>query len=282
VDDPNLTTTLIPTGVDRDRLVRVLQTLFGNAEQPAVQKPPSEPETTPMKGPSSTQPPTSGSPAVPPLADAPPPDFGEESLARGTSSKAGTREGPGSGPELSRADTVSGSSIEQLREIIFGEQLREYERRFARMEARLATDLAEIREEVRARFTALEQHVRNEFESVAVELRATQQSRAVEERRLSEAIIDAAKEAEDRFGALNDLVTRETRDLRAQLREQTKAITDDVQRRHAELLELHERDAAELREGKADRTDLSALFMEVAARLRGESVIPEAEESGRG
>ena len=234
-----------------------------------------------MKGPSSTQPSSSGSPTVPPLADAPPPDLAEESSTHGKSSRAGTRERPGSGPELSTADQVSGSSIDQLREIIFGAQLREYERRFARMEERLAAELAEIREEVGGRYTALEQHVRDEFESVAVELRTVQHSRAVEERRLSEAIVDAAKGAEDRIAALNDLLTSETRDLRAQLREQTKTITDDVQRRHTELLELQERDAAELREGKADRADLSALFMEVALRLRGESVIPEAGESGR-
>jgi hypothetical protein len=177
------------------------------------------------------------------------------------------------------ADAVDGSSIEQLREIIFGGQLREYERRFARMEARLAKELGEIREEVRARCTTLEQHVRQEFESVTVELRAAQQSRAAEERRLSQSIVDAAKGAEDRIGGLTDLVTRETRDLRVQLREQTKAITDDVQRRHADLLELLEHDAAELRDGKADRSDLSALFMEVALRLRGESVIPDTGES---
>jgi hypothetical protein len=58
------------------------------------------------------------------------------------------------------------------------------------------------------------------------------------------------------------------------LLEQTKTITDDVQRRHADLLALVERDAAELRDGKADRIALSALFMEVALRLRGESVMP--------
>ena len=257
---------LYPDRVDRDRFVRVLQILFGNAVEPPVQKPPSEPEITSMKGQSRTEPSSIGSSTVPPLADAPPPEVAEESSTHG---------------KLSRADEVSGS-IDQLREIIFGAQLREYERRFARMEARLATDLAEVRDEVRARLTALEQHVRDEFESVAVELRATQQSRAVEERRLSESIIDVAKQAEDRIAALADQVTGETRDLRVQLREQTRAITDDVERRHAEVLELQERDAAELRDGKADRADLSAVFMEVALRLRGESVVPGAGQSGRG
>ncbi|MFN2564988.1 MAG: hypothetical protein ABR499_08270 [Gemmatimonadaceae bacterium] len=229
-----------------------------------------------MKGRSTTPPSSGASPTVPPLADTTPADVADESSTHGRSSSAGTRGHPGSGTELSTADVVGGSNIDQLREIIFGGQLREYERRFARMEARLAKELADVREEVRARCTALEKHVRDEVESVTVELRAVQQLRAVEERRLSQSIVDAAKGAEDRIVALTELITRENRDLRVQLREQTKAITDDVQRRHADLLALAERDAAELRDGKANRADLSALFMEVALRLRGESVIPES------
>jgi DNA-directed RNA polymerase subunit F len=237
-----------------------------------------------MKGPSSTPPSSGASPNVPLLADAPPHDVAEEASTHGRSSRAGLRGHPGPGPstpELSTADGAGDSNIDQLREIIFGGQLREYERRFARMEAGVAKELADVREEVRARCTALEKHLRDELESVMIELRTVQQSRAAEERRLSQSILDAAKGAEDRIAALADLVTRENRDLRAQLREQTKAITDDVQRRHADLLALSERSAAELRDGKAGRTDLSALLMEVALRLRGESVIPESAESSR-
>ena len=279
---PNLTTTLIPTlGVDRDRLVRVLQSLIGNAAPPSVQKPLSEPETTSMKGRTTTPPSSGASPAVPPLADARSPDVRDDLSTHDRSSSAGTGGDPGSGTELSTADGAGGSNIDQLREIIFGGQLREYERRFARMEARLAKELADVREEARVRWTTLEKHVRDELESVTVELRAAQQARAAEERRLSQSIVDVAKGAEDRIVALTELVTRENRDLRAQLREQTKAITDDVQRRHADLLALAERDAVELRDGKANRADLSALFMEVALRLRGESVIPESGEPGR-
>ena len=233
-----------------------------------------------MKGLSNAPPSTGGSQIVPPLADAPPPDVAGESSIHGMPSRASARERADSGQEASAADAVSGSSIEQLREIIVGAQLREYERRFARMESRLASELGEIREEVNARFTALEQHVRDELESVAVELRATQQLRATEERRLSESITEVANGADSRIAELTNRVTGESRELRLQLQDQTKAITDDVERRHAELLALLERDASELRVGKADRADLSELFMEVALRLRGESV-PETEKSGR-
>ncbi|MDQ3995545.1 MAG: hypothetical protein M3303_00845 [Gemmatimonadota bacterium] len=152
--------------------------------------------------------------------------------------------------------------------------MREYERRFVRMEERIAKELADVRDEVRDRCATLERYVGDELESIAIELRTSQQSRAADERRLSESIVDTAKAAEERIATLSDLVGKQHRELRAQLVEQTKTITDDVQRRHADLLALVERDAAELRDGKADRAALSALFMEVALRLRGESIVP--------
>jgi hypothetical protein len=234
-----------------------------------------------MKGETGTKPSSGASPTVPPLADAPPPDVADASPAHATPSKAGARARPSSGPELSTADAVSSSDIDQLRDIIFGGQLREYERRFARMEERLAKELTDVREEVRDRCTTLERYVRDELESIRVELRATEQSRTADERRLSELIVDSTKSAEGRITALSDLVGKQHRELRTQLLEQTRTITDDVQRRHADLLALVTRDAAELRDGKADRTALSALFMEVALRLRDESVVPaESGEPG--
>lgn len=266
--------------MDRDRLVRVLQNLIGNAAPPSVQPQPSESETPSMKAQPSRTPSSGVSSTVPPLADAPPPaDVADESPMQRTGSTAG-RARAGTGLELSAADAANGSNADQLREVIFGGQLREYERRFARMEERLGKELTDIREEVRERLAAIERHVRDEFESVTVELRAAQQARAVEERRLSQSIVDAAKGAEDRIGALNERLTREQRDLRVQLRDQVRTITDDVQRRHADLLARVERDARELRDGKADRVALSALLMEVALRLRGESVLPGESEDG--
>jgi len=220
-----------------------------------------------MKGTTGTTPSRGASPTVPPLADAPPPDVADVSPAHGIPSKA---------------DGANSSNIDQLRDVIFGGHIREYKRRFARMEERLAKELADVREEVRDRCAAVERYVRDEVESLTVELRASQQSHAADDQRLSRSIVDAAKAAEERIATLSDLVAKQHRELRAQLLGQTKTITDDVQRRHAELLALVARDAAELRDGKADRAALSALFMEVALRLRGESVVPaESAESGR-
>ena len=143
------------------------------------------------------------------------------------------------------SDGASGSNIDQLRDIIFGGQMREYEKRFARMEERLAKEVADLREEVRQRCATLERYARDELQS-----------------------------ATERITASSELASKQHRELRAQLLEQTQTLTDDTQRRAAELRAVMDRDTAQLRDEKADRTALSDLLLELALRLRGESVVP--------
>ena len=175
------------------------------------------------------------------------------------------------------SDAAPGSNIDQLRDIIFGGQMREYDKRFVRMEERLAKEIAEMREELRQRCATLERYARDELELVNTQLRSEQQSRGGEERRLGQAIAEMAKTTDERTAALSEQVSRQHRELRAQLLEQSQTLTDDAQRRAADLLATIEREANRLRDEKADRAGLSDLLVEVALRLRGESVVPRQE-----
>ena len=180
-------------------------------------------------------------------------------------------------PVSDGAPGSNGSNIDQLRDIIFGGQMREFEKRFVRMEERLAKEIAEMREEVRQRCTTLERYARDELELLNSQMRTEQQSRGAEERRLGQAITEMAKATDERAAALSEQASRQHRELRAQLLEQTQTLTDDAQRRAADLLSTIDREATRLREEKADRTALSDLLVEVALRLRGESVVPRQE-----
>jgi hypothetical protein len=146
------------------------------------------------------------------------------------------------------ADGAPGSNLDQLRDIIFGGQMREYEKRFARMEERLAKEVNDLREEVRQRCATLERYARDELQS-----------------------------ATERITATSELASKQHRELRAQLLEQTQTLTDDTQRRATELRSMVDRETARLRDEKADRTALSDLMLELALRLRGESVVPGQE-----
>ena len=62
-------------------------------------------------------------------------------------------------PRLSEAD---GASLEKVRDLLFGVHLRDSDRKFARLEERLAKETSDLREEVKKRLTAIEALIRQE------------------------------------------------------------------------------------------------------------------------
>jgi len=61
------------------------------------------------------------------------------------------------------------------------------------------------------------------------------------------------------------------REFRAQLVEQAKALTDEIQRKAADLTTAWKREATDLRNSKSDRAHLAALLNDVAVRLAGDA-----------
>jgi hypothetical protein len=88
---------------------------------------------------------------------------------------------------------------------------------------------------------------------------------------------DELQSVAERLSATNEVASKQHREMRAQLLEQSQTLADDTHRRSAELQSMIDRETARLRDEKTDRTALSDLLLELALRLRGESVVPTQE-----
>jgi hypothetical protein len=58
-------------------------------------------------------------------------------------------------------------NVDKIRDILFGSQMRDYEKKFARVEERPARETGELREEIRRRFASLEAYMKNELTALA-------------------------------------------------------------------------------------------------------------------
>src|ERR1044072_4141706 len=70
-------------------------------------------------------------------------------------------------------------NIDKIRDILFGVQMRDYEKRFARREQRLMKEESDLRDETRKRFDSLEQYIKEEMEAL-VERVTTEQNASSE------------------------------------------------------------------------------------------------------
>src|SRR5258705_102915 len=93
------------------------------------------------------------------------------------------------------AKAQGGESLDKVRDILFGSQAREYEKRFIRLEERLLKEASDLRDELRKRFDTLESYTRKEVESLAARLKAEHEQR-------TESARDISRHLDETSGAL--------------------------------------------------------------------------------
>lgn len=181
-------------------------------------------------------------------------------------------------PEAPRGAEVAGAgSLDKVRDILFGGQVREFDRRFARLEERLARETSELKDEVRKRLEALETYARNEAESLSQRIRTEHEDRIQSHATLGRELKDTAMAFERRATGLDELLGKAQRELRQQLLEQHQQLSGEMRRKVEDVLATLARETAELRGDKADRAVLASLFTEMALRLTNEFRIPGAD-----
>ena len=91
------------------------------------------------------------------------------------------------------AMNAESGNVDKIREILFGGQMRDYDKRFNRLEERLLKESAELREDSSRRVEALETFMKNEFAALVNRLHAEQQSREGSVQKLSRELNEAIK-----------------------------------------------------------------------------------------
>lgn len=184
-------------------------------------------------------------------------------------------------PRLPEADGAAGGNLDKVRDLLFGGQMRDYDRRFARLEERLVKESAELREEVKRRLSALEAYMKAEVDSLSDRLRAEQDGRGAGDKDLGRELRETAQQFEQKMSQLEDAVSRGQRDLRQQLHSQHQELGDDIRKRVEDVLVRLAQEAQELRSDKTDRRALAALLTEMAMRLNADAAaIAPGDEVG--
>ncbi len=189
---------------------------------------------------------------------------------------------PSTPAETKASEDLAGGNIDKVRDILFGGQMRDYERRFARLEERLIQETSELKDDVRKRLAALEQFVRQETESLSERIRAEQEERSDATRDLAQDARTSAKAFEKKAGQLDDTISRVQRELRQQLLELHQNMNDDVRSKIDDVLGRLQQESSVLRNDKTDRATLAALLTEMAMRLTNELSIPGIDKGRNG
>jgi t-SNARE complex subunit (syntaxin) len=173
--------------------------------------------------------------------------------------------------ELESASPAAGASVDKIRDILFGSQIKNYEARFARLEENLVRETVELKETMRRRFESLEGFFRSETEALAARLKAEREERTNNFHSLDRDLKAAHDELGRKIHELDAATAEAQSGLRKELMAESRKLLDEISERHDNLRSLLERRVGELRHQKADRSLLSALLTGMAAQIAEDS-----------
>jgi len=169
------------------------------------------------------------------------------------------------------APVADGSNLDKVRDILFGNQVREYDKKFSRLEERVIKECATVRDETRNRLDSLEKFLKNELESLSERLKHEHSTRDEAVKALAQESKEMTASLERKLSQFDEQTSNSQREVRQHILDQSKSLYDEIRQKTNEMLAALEREAQELRHDKTDRATLAALFTELAIRLNHKS-----------
>ena len=158
-------------------------------------------------------------------------------------------------------------SLDRVRDILFGAQIREQDHRRQEFEEELAKQLSVFGDESRKRLDSLEGFVKRQIASVLDILKTESQQRAEALQGLAQQLKQTAAGIDKRIAAVDEQHSGAERALRTEILDQSNSLREDLTGMGQSLTALLEKTRSDLQHAKADRAALAGLYTEMAQRL---------------
>jgi hypothetical protein len=170
--------------------------------------------------------------------------------------------------EISHADDPSASgNLDKIRDILFGEQAREHDRRFAQLEQHLLREATDLRNDLKRRFESLEVYIKKEVDDLTSRLTKEQELRGESVTKLTRDLTQLGVTLEEKARQLEREASQAQSHVLQQLTDRTSELAADVRARHTEATSALDRAVRDLRAEKTDRATLAAILLEASQRL---------------
>jgi predicted nucleic acid-binding Zn-ribbon protein len=160
-------------------------------------------------------------------------------------------------------------SLDKVRDILFGGQMRAVESRIQGLESRLLQAQDSLKAEFTKQLDALDGTLQKEVQSLAERLGTERAKRTEELKALAADLKESLKNLEQRHLQLEVSSGTADADLREGILQHSKAVSADIARLAERLTTELTRSVQELKAEKASLSALASLFSDMASRLNG-------------
>jgi hypothetical protein len=172
-------------------------------------------------------------------------------------SRAPEEAGPGETPE----------SLDKVRDILFGGQMRAVDARLASLEERLQRELTAFRVDTQRQLSDTESYIKKEIDALGERLAGERAKRAEDGKALAAELKETVSTFEKRVANLDDSTSKADAELRTAILEYSKSTASQINQLSSDLSSELQRAVLELRGEKLDTATLIQLFSDVALHL---------------
>lgn len=160
-------------------------------------------------------------------------------------------------------------SLDKVRDILFGGQMRAVESRLQGLEERLMREQVTMRTDFTKQLADIDASAKRDAQTLAERLAAERAKRTEELKALSAEIKESLRSLEKRHVKLEELAGMADAEIRDQILQQSRAITAEIERLSQRVSTDLDREVTALRTDKTDVSAIVSVFSEMATRLSG-------------
>ncbi|AKG22043.1 hypothetical protein IJ00_12950 [Calothrix sp. 336/3] len=182
--------------------------------------------------------------------------------------------------EMSREDVRERlGNIDQIRDIIFGAHLREYENRFSKLESNVGLLQQEVRSQLEQLKTSFTIELKTALEGNDKKLKLLSLSTQEETADLRQLLDRLNRRFSSSLQSLDESLDNQTKSIRDELNHGKAQLQDDITALRDLVLEELERHCSQLQNTKVSRADMAETLFALGMRLKGEEFIPQLQKA---
>jgi DNA anti-recombination protein RmuC len=170
-------------------------------------------------------------------------------------------------------------NIDQIRDIIFGPQLREYDRRIDKLESNLSLLEQEMRDRIEQVKTTCLTELRSAVDSLEKKNKSISLGFQNDNAELRQTLDRVNKKLSTSIESLDNTVDRQTTALHNSLSETRDTLQEDIHNLRAKIFEELERRFSMILNANVSRDDMAEILFELGLRIRGTEFAPELKEA---
>lgn len=161
----------------------------------------------------------------------------------------------------------AGAGLDKVRDILFGAQARDFENRFAQLEAQLLQKTSDARDEAHRRLEELRSHLISESQQIHARIESENAERNRTISQLTEELRAIARELHERLQQLDSKAANSDESIRDHFTKRSEALAAEIENKATTLANALRHEVGVLSSDKLNRADMAAMLHDIAHRI---------------